>query len=94
MFIALVTDWMIRQHNDTLDEYTPDGGGLKTNAHDVSDEIRALIGRATTNLLLTGNAVTLESLIQALYQLSETTGDSEIHRDCLELIQQLLKKMH
>ncbi|WP_370425711.1 hypothetical protein AB9Q52_002740 (plasmid) [Pantoea vagans] len=47
-----------------------------------------------TRMLSAGHAVTLESLIQALYQLSQTTDDAEIRLDCLELIQRLMKKMH
>ena len=80
--------------DDMLDVYTLGGGGLKNNTHDISDEVCALAGRIVTGLLSAGNAVTPERLIQALYQLSETTGDAESRLDCLELIQRLMKKMH
>lgn len=80
--------------DDILDIRTLCGGGLKNNTHDISDEICALTGRIVTRMLSAGHAVTPESLIQALYQLSQTTDNAEIRLDCLELIQQLMTKMH
>lgn len=80
--------------NDRLGFYTGDGGGLKNNAHDFSEEVRALIGKVTTGLLSAGDIVTPERLIQALYRLSEHTCDADTRPDCLELIQYLMKKMH
>ncbi|QCA06658.1 hypothetical protein [Pantoea vagans] len=67
---------------------------MKTNAHDFSEEVRALIGRVSTGLLSAGDIVTPERLIQALYHLSEHAGDDDTRPDCLELIQFLMKKMH
>lgn len=67
---------------------------MKNNAHDFSEEVRALIGKVTTGLLSAGDIVTPERLIQALYSLSEHTGDADTRPDCLELIQYLMKKMH
>lgn len=67
---------------------------MKNNAHDFSEEVRALIGKVTTGLLSAGDIVTPERLIQALYRLSEHTGDADTRPDCLELIQYLMKKMH
>jgi hypothetical protein len=67
---------------------------LKTNAHDFSEEVRALIGKVTTGLLLKEINVTPECLIQALFRLSEHSGDDDTRHDCMELIQYLMKKMH
>ncbi|AVE16850.1 hypothetical protein AL522_22910 [Pantoea vagans] len=67
---------------------------MKNNTHDISDEVCALTGRIVTRMLSAGYAVTPESLIQALYKLSQTTDNTEIRLDCLELIQRLMKKMH
>lgn len=67
---------------------------MKNNAHDFSEEVRALIGKVTTGLLSAGEIVTPERLIQALYHLSEDAGDDDTRPDCLELIRYLLKKMH
>lgn len=67
---------------------------MKTNAHDFSEEVRALIGKVTTGLLLTEISVTPECLIQALFRLSEHSGDDDTRHDCMELIQYLMKKMH
>lgn len=80
--------------DDTLDVCTLCGGRLKNNTHDISDEVCALTGRIVTRMLSAGHAVTPESLIQALYKLSQTTDNTEIRLDCLELIQRLMKKMH
>ncbi|MCX3311005.1 hypothetical protein ORN12_18770 [Pantoea vagans] len=80
--------------DDKLDVYTADGGGLKNNAHDVSDEVRALIGQVTKRILSAGYTVTPEKLIQALFRLSANAGDAETRLSCLELIQRLMKKMH
>ena len=65
---------------------------MKNNAHDFSEEVRALIGKVTTGLLSKGDIVTPESLIQALYRLSEHAGHDDTRPDCLELIQYLMKK--
>lgn len=67
---------------------------MKNNAHDFSEEVRALIGKVTTGLLSAGGIVTPERLIQALYSLSEQTCDADTRPDCLELIHYLMKKMH
>lgn len=67
---------------------------MKNSPYDVSDDVRALIGQVTTGILSAGSAVTAQRLIQALYQLSENVGDADTRRDCLELIQQLMRKMH
>lgn len=85
---------MVMPDDDTLDFYTCYGGGLKNNAHDFSEEVRALIGKVATGLLSTGDIVTPERLIQALYHLSKHAGDNDTRPDCLELIQYLMKKMH
>ncbi|MBT8500616.1 hypothetical protein DH20_16435 [Pantoea agglomerans] len=85
---------MVVPDNDKLGFYTGDGGGLKNNAHDFSEEVRALIGKVTTGLLSAGDIVTPERLIKALYRLSEHTSDAGTRPDCLELIQYLMKKMH
>lgn len=85
---------MVVPDDDILDFYTGYGGGLKNNAHDFSEEVRALIGKVTTGLLSTGDVITPERLIQALYRLSERACDADTRPDCLELIQYLMKKMH
>lgn len=66
------------------------GGGLKSNAHDFSEEVRALVGKTVTELLSKGDVVTPEHLIQALYH----SGDADTYPDCVELIENLLRKMH
>lgn len=80
--------------DDVLGICTLCGGGLKDNTHDISDEVCALTGHIVTRMLSAGHAVTPESLIQALYQLSQTDGNTEICLDCLRLIQRLMKKLH
>ncbi len=67
---------------------------MKNSVYEVSDEVRALIGQVTTGLLTAGSVVSPQRLIQALYQLSENVGDTDTRRDCLELIHQLMRKMH
>lgn len=79
---------------DILDVCTLCGGGLKNNTHDTSDEVCALTGRIVRQMLSAGHAVTPESLIQALYQLSQATDNAETYLNCMELIQRLMKKMH
>ena len=54
---------------------------MKTNAHDFSEEVRALIGKVTTGLLLTEVNVTPECLIKALFRLSEHAGDDDTRHD-------------
>jgi len=80
--------------DDTLDVCTLCGGGLKNNTYDILDEVCALTGHVVTRMFSAGHAVTPGSLIQVLYQLSQTTDDAEIRLDCLGLIQRLMKKMH
>ncbi|WP_234471835.1 hypothetical protein [Erwinia sp. S43] len=82
------------QNDDTLDVRTPDGDELKNNAHEFSDEVRALMGQIITELLSDGDAVTPERLIQGLHLFSENTDDADDYLDCMELIQFLMKKLH
>ncbi|MEN4739065.1 hypothetical protein ABEH94_22580 [Pantoea agglomerans] len=67
---------------------------MKNNAQDISDEVRALIEHVATGRLSAGKAVTPEKLIQALYQFGENASDDEVRSDCLELMRQLIKKLH
>lgn len=77
-----------------LNFYQRNGGGLKSNAHDFSEEVLALIGKTVTELLSKSELVTPEHLIQALYSLGEHSVDAHTYPDCMELIEYLLKKMH
>jgi hypothetical protein len=67
---------------------------LKNNAHDISDEILSLIGRLVTGLLTPDNIITSDAITRALHRLSESTPDSTTRIHCLEIIDQLMKKMH
>lgn len=67
---------------------------MKNNAHDISDEILSLIGRLVTGLLTPDNIITSDAITRALHRLSESTADSTTRIHCLEIIDQLMKKMH
>lgn len=80
--------------DSTRDLITLNGVGLKNTIYEASIELRALLGQVITELLSAGNTVTPEKLIQALHQLSQNEIDTDTRRDCMQLIQHLMRKMH
>jgi hypothetical protein len=61
---------------------------------DITEEIRALVGKVVTRILRPDEALTVQELIGALYRLSLRSTDSKTKIACQKAIHILAKKLH
>ena len=78
----------------TLYIHTLSGGALEQDEIDGTEEFNALIGVVVAGLLEKNDAVTLQLLIEALYQVCMDCEDEKIMMQCLEAILTLKKTLH
>jgi hypothetical protein len=67
---------------------------VKDEDSDITEEIRALVGRVVTRILRPDEALTVQELIGALYRLSLRSTDSKTKVACEKAIRILAKKLH
>jgi len=67
---------------------------VKDEDTDITDDIRALVGRVVSHILRPDEALSVQELIGALYRLSLRSSDSKTKSACEKAIRILAKKLH
>lgn len=70
------------------------GGALKKHEPYSTDEINELFGNIVTELLERNNSITINYLIEAIYQISQKSEDERFIALCNELLFKLNNLLH
>ncbi|MFJ5982967.1 hypothetical protein ACIQCX_18795 [Enterobacter cancerogenus] len=70
------------------------GGALIKHEPYSTDELNELLGNIVTELLERNNSITINYLIEAIYQISQKSEDEKIIVRCNELLFKLNKLLH